>query len=656
VRTPEEEEYQGLQIRHEPDLRSASQSVRDHWFHVYDDNEPIFRVRMRVRWDFAVAAGAQGHPVDAARNLARSLGLRWTHGLIDLDIFKRDGLYEEDRYEGWDALFGEGLSDDELRRRILEALRRMLGAEQRMSQIPSLDVDGLGDVLGVAPQRLRATISELALEGMIEGNAETFGHTLLDGACRITGIGLQLLRSIPAAAAAQPDVQGSRPPKEYGGRWRVVRSLGEGGQAHTFIVRDLTTGSEDWVLKRLKNHERLGRFQREVSALQRLNSPRIPAIEDYSVDDPPFVVSRNAGVSLTKLEIGSMPITTRLGLFRDVVEAIRDAHREQVIHRDVKPDNVVLGDDGAFVIDFGICQVIDDRLMLTSVDEAFGNAAFAAPECGLGSGVDCAAPSDVYSLGKLLYWLASDRHFILREQVDQAAEAAVQDEDPWIRLYIASLVRHCVIEDPSQRWTAQQLLEATDQVRQLSAERIEARDVGEILVWDSFWLGDEFNASGSRSATMPARGNPPADGDVATAFNVDAGGTVEVRELVLALGCRAGSGLVDVAIHEDNEGSPSHVIASFTAQTGSQPATLSLPAPDGVMLQPESRYWVSISVAERDAEVAWYGSAPQLDHLWTRIAERFDEGEWRAGDTRGGMALRVVGVLGQTTSGKQEDL
>jgi hypothetical protein len=143
---------------------------------------------------------------------------------------------------------------------------------------------------------------------------------------------------------------------------------------------------------------------------------------------------------------------------------------------------------------------------------------------------------------------------------------------------------------------------------------------------------------------MPQRGNPPADGDVATAFTVFGARPIEVRELVVAVARRTGSGLFAASVHEDEDGSPATVIVSFLSHAESRPATLRIPVTQKLLLEPESRYWVSISVDEPDAEVAWFGSAPQVDEMWTRIAERFDQGEWRAGDTRGGMALRVTGV------------
>jgi len=143
-----------------------------------------------------------------------------------------------------------------------------------------------------------------------------------------------------------------------GNRWEMVKPLGEGGQAHTYIVRDLRDNSDTWVLKRLKNKKRLGRFQREIEALRKMQSPYIPTVEDYSVDDPPYVVCPYLGENLEKyVTTPPLSVHAALHIFEQIVEATRDAHAKGVKHRDIKPNNIVLTADGqqANLIDFGIC-------------------------------------------------------------------------------------------------------------------------------------------------------------------------------------------------------------------------------------------------------------------------------------------------------------
>src|ERR671913_912847 len=123
----------------------------------------------------------------------------------------------------------------------------------------------------------------------------------------------------------------------YGGRWETIESIGEGGQAHTFRVKDRRDGSTNWILKRLKNRARLARFEREILALEILDSPHIARTEDYSVGDPAFHVSPELGVGLDRYALSNTLNTDHaLALFEQIVSAVRDAHENGVVHRDIK--------------------------------------------------------------------------------------------------------------------------------------------------------------------------------------------------------------------------------------------------------------------------------------------------------------------------------
>jgi hypothetical protein len=190
------ETYHGYRVEHEPETGRAGQSAV-HWLNVYEGTSPtpMFRVRMEVNWSYPLRLGAPGHPMDAQWELARDLGIRWVHGLIDLGRFEPGRTYEEERSEQWEAEFGDADLDDEvLRREVLVALKRMNRAEQGSGEIFDLDVDGVADVLGTSGTRVRGIVSELLMEGLAEPAAPTFGRGASDGSCRITGAGLQALR------------------------------------------------------------------------------------------------------------------------------------------------------------------------------------------------------------------------------------------------------------------------------------------------------------------------------------------------------------------------------------------------------------------------------------------------------------------------------
>ena len=136
----------------------------------------------------------------------------------------------------------------------------------------------------------------------------------------------------------------------YGGRWKIVENVGEGGQAWVYKVQDQRDGSTNWILKRLKNPARLARFEREVQALEALDSPHIAKTEDYSLGSPAFHVSALLGVGLNRYAVTDALDTDRaLLLFEQIVSAVSDAHDVGVVHRDIKPNNVVVSNDGSIV-------------------------------------------------------------------------------------------------------------------------------------------------------------------------------------------------------------------------------------------------------------------------------------------------------------------
>lgn len=211
--------------------------------------------------------------------------------------------------------------------------------------------------------------------------------------------------------------------KVIGERWEIIRSLGEGGQAHTFLVKDLKgAGETPYVLKRLKNLKRLDRFKREIEAVRSLSHPHIVRLHDFNLDaDKPYLITEFCpGGSLADAEHRYWDESPRVAfqLFREVCEGVAHAHAQGIIHRDLKPENIFLRTEQgpAVVGDFGICYLEDDGSRLTITEEAVGPRLFIAPELEDGR-IEAVSPkSDSYSLGKLLYWLLSGGKMFSREK------------------------------------------------------------------------------------------------------------------------------------------------------------------------------------------------------------------------------------------------
>jgi hypothetical protein len=192
------ETYHGFRVDYEPDI-DIMKSYRDCWFHVFEapiDRQPTFRVRMRIHYEYSITVVPPDvHPVKACADLAAGLGLRWIHGLIDLDRFERGRISYEERTEKWESAFGDQeLDDGRTRAELLQALQRMNRAQQGVAEVFELDVAGVADVLGVSVKRIQGVLSELLLEELVEPAYPTHDRSATEGACRITGRGLQELR------------------------------------------------------------------------------------------------------------------------------------------------------------------------------------------------------------------------------------------------------------------------------------------------------------------------------------------------------------------------------------------------------------------------------------------------------------------------------
>jgi serine/threonine protein kinase len=210
--------------------------------------------------------------------------------------------------------------------------------------------------------------------------------------------------------------------KVYGDRWEIVGSLGEGGQARTFLVTDTKgRGEIRYVLKRLKNINRVERFRREIEAVRNLSHQNIVRLVDFDLatEKPYLVTEYCSGGSLAKAEPPwhDLPIKA-LEIFQQICAGVAYAHSQGITHRDLKPDNIFLrSKDGPAVVgDFGICYLEEDGTRITLTEEAVGPAYYMAPELEDGRIADISPKSDTYSLGKLLYWLLSGGRIFSREK------------------------------------------------------------------------------------------------------------------------------------------------------------------------------------------------------------------------------------------------
>lgn len=248
--------------------------------------------------------------------------------------------------------------------------------------------------------------------------------------------------------------------KVYGDKWETIESLPEGGQAFTYLVRKI--GSDDrqqYVLKRLKDPERIGRFRNEIEAGLKLEHKNIVRVIDSNLEaDPPYIVTKHyRGGSLDKNPPFSRGLDELLDLYGQVCDGMAYAHSKGVIHRDLKPGNIFLeeGPTGHSVVgDFGLCFIEDGERVTLSEEGAVGSRYFTAPEleAGPGQAVTPAEPSDVYSLGKLLYWLMSGGQSLPREGHREGGANLVALTNNIYMEHVSRLLDGMMVYDPAARW------------------------------------------------------------------------------------------------------------------------------------------------------------------------------------------------------------
>jgi serine/threonine protein kinase len=204
------------------------------------------------------------------------------------------------------------------------------------------------------------------------------------------------------------------------GAYEIVRELGRGGMGAVYLAKRADGKFEKEVaIKLLKRgtdtDEILRRFHAEQRILAQLDHPNIARLLDAGTTDnglPYFVLEYVAGLSITRyVRDNQLPIAARLQLFLKVCAAVHFAHQHRVVHRDLKPGNIFVRQDGEpKLLDFGIAKLLasgNNAIELTLTAERRFTAICASPEQARGETVTPA--SDVYALGALLYEILTDR-------------------------------------------------------------------------------------------------------------------------------------------------------------------------------------------------------------------------------------------------------
>jgi serine/threonine-protein kinase len=271
-----------------------------------------------------------------------------------------------------------------------------------------------------------------------------------------------------------------------GGTYRLERELGGGGMSRVFLAHETALGRRVVVkvlLPELAAGVSVERFRREIQLAAQLQHPHIVPLlaagefEGLPYFTMPFISGESLRAKIART--GELPINETVRILRDVVSALAYAHENGVMHRDVKPDNVLMSGGVAVVTDFGVAKAVSastsDRVAsvtgLTSFGMALGTPNYMAPEQATGDPqIDHRA--DIYSVGVMAYeMLAARTPFAGRSTQAVLAAHIVEVPEPIERLRpsappaLAALVTQCLAKRPADRpQSATEILHALDAI------------------------------------------------------------------------------------------------------------------------------------------------------------------------------------------------
>ena len=233
--------------------------------------------------------------------------------------------------------------------------------------------------------------------------------------------------------------------KTISNRYLLVKKIGSGGMSDVYLAMD-TVLNREVAIKLLRgdlSHDPVAllRFQREASAVSGLSHPNIVEVYDVGEDDGVhyIVMEMVRGTTLKELIYRREAVdpVEAVSIMKQLTSAMELAHHEHVIHRDIKPQNILMKDDGtAKITDFGIA-LAGDAIQLTKHDSVLGSVHYMAPELSRGEGASY--QSDIYALGVVFYELLSGTVPYKGDSPVEVAMKHLRDPFPRIQKFNGSI-------------------------------------------------------------------------------------------------------------------------------------------------------------------------------------------------------------------------
>jgi len=380
------------------------------------------------------------------------------------------------------------------------------------------------------------------------------------------------------------------------GRYQIVRELGRGAMGVVYEGFDPVIGRtvaiKTMLLEGLSGseyEEYKKRFQREAQAAGMLSHPNIVTVHDFGEDNGVLYLAMEflKGMSLQDLLAHgkALPMEGIIRLYDQVCSALDQAHAHQIVHRDMKPANIMILENGTVkVTDFGIARLLSAGTGMTRVGQVVGTPSYMSPEQVRGLPVD--GRSDIFSLGVILYLLLTGKKPFDGPSLTTVIYKIVNEEpaplssvDPAAHPNLSAIVAKALAKDPNQRYQTCGALAAD-----LRNYKTPGQPASGVTAGATATASAE-RVSGAAAATGPARSvesappaAPQAEGSTTRPAPRRSSMTIAIVA-VAVLGLLAAGGAYFLRVYRPSQGAPQNATpaSAFPAAEAPAPSTAAPP-------------------------------------------------------------------------------